>query len=654
MRRAALGGLLLVAAVTGAARAQDPATSLEPLAHVDIIRGVPLRALLADTTDPVLRKVALWLDLRDGAPGVGFEDIRRFLADNPDWPSRTQLKRRAEDLLVADPTADAAVLDWFQRAPPQSRDGQQRWAEALRAAGRGAEADTVLRAAWVDGTFTPTDEKRFLERYGRAIGPGDHAARLDRLLWRGLAGEAQRQLQRAPAEARRIAEARIKLQTNARDAETFTRGLSPTDPGLILDLIRWNRRRNNAAEVERLLLLAPTATSRPELWWQERESAARRALDDGRADAAYRLAADHHLANGVELSEAEFLAGWIALRERKDAAAAATHFQRLIAAVRYPVSIARGQYWLGRAERARGDETRAAMAFAAAARYPTTFYGQLAAAALGGHAVDLPRDPAPSVTDTGIFAAGELVQVTRKLALIGAADRVDPFVSRLADQATTGEAAVLVARLAKSVSRPDLAVMVGRRVQAAGVVLVETSFPTLPVDPANGVEPALVLAVIRQESGFAIDAMSPVGARGLMQLMPGTAKSVATKLGLPYQRDRLTDDASYNITLGQAYLGGLIEDFGGSYILAVMSYNAGPGRAFEWMGRHGDPRAEGVDPIDWIERIPFSETRNYVQRVLEGLSVYRLRSGVGAPAAGSTMGNRWCVLACPEERTSTP
>jgi soluble lytic murein transglycosylase len=292
-----------------------------------------------------------------------------------------------------------------------------------------------------------------------------------------------------------------------------------------------------------------------------------------------------------------------------------------------PISVARGAYWAGRAAEAKGDPASTRW-YTAAAKHQATYYGQLAAFRMGNSAPPkLVPEPTPSKQEIAAFDKKEIVRAARMLDQLGERDRMKPFVLRLSDLAKSPTEHALAARLAEEMGRLDLSVSLAKRASYVGVPLMQHGYPVLQMDRGGLAEKPLVLAMTRQESAFDVAAVSRAGARGLMQLMPTTAKEVAKQQGLPYNADRLLSDPTYNLTLGRAFLDGLLERFSGSYVLSVAAYNAGPARVWQWVQQFGDPREPNVDVIDWIELIPFNETRSYVQRVLENLQVYRVRLG---------------------------
>ncbi len=383
-------------------------------------------------------------------------------------------------------------------------------------------------------------------------------------------------------------------------------------------------RRTGSLDDAKTLLIGPVGNQN-DAWWNERSQLARDLLAAGRAADAYAVTVPHGLTRGVAFAEAEFLAGWIALRHLKRAPEAQKHFQTLYDGVATDISKSRAAYWLGRTHDAAGRAKEANEWYGRAAGFGQTFYGQLAARKLPGSAARLPNDPVASAADRQALGGRELVTMARYLGQAGDFERSRPFLLRLARMVTTPGETALLAQLAVELKRPDVALTVARRATENGVVLFDTAFPVVDLGATGSIERALALAVSRQESSFNAAAVSPSGALGLMQLLPGTARDVAGRLGVPFIQDKLTRDPGYNVQLGSQYLAEMLQRFGGSYELALAAYNAGPGRVARWLETVGDPRAGKIDMVDWIEMIPFRETRNYVQRIMEGVVVYRDR-----------------------------
>lgn len=594
------------------------------------------RRVAATARNPLIAQLVRWLWLQTANSGASFDEITTFIDTKPDWPAREALLRRAEEAIDGS-TGDGRILAWFDAHPPETGLGLLRLGETLLRLNRDKDAFPVMRRAWVDGNLSQRDEKALWAEFGYRFTPADNAARVDRLLWDGNIEAARRMLPRLDTDGRQLAEARIAFANNVAGAEALVAGLPAhlrDDGGLNYDRLRWQRKRGMNDGVEALLYNAPDDLGRAEKWWVERHFRARKAMAEGRISEAYRLAAGHGLKAGSAMADAEWMAGWIALRLLQEPQAALRHFTILQDSVRFPVSQSRAAYWLARTHAVLGNAELARNWYAQAARNSTTFYGQLAAQELDPKApLDLQDPIRPTPEATRHFQRREVVRAAQILVELDQEERLRPFIIRLVNTADSPEEHKLVAQLARNLRRVDLAVASSKRSARQGIILVREAFPLVePMVRVNDPDPALVLALARQESEFNQFAVSPVGARGLMQLMPATAKGVAKDLKLGFDQGRLTNDAGYNVQLGSFYLKGLLQNWDNNYVLALAGYNAGESRVRKWIQDWGDPRQPHVDVVDWIELIPFNETRNYVQRVLESVQVYRaLMGGTGMP-----------------------
>jgi soluble lytic murein transglycosylase len=607
------------------------------LAAADQQRWDEVRRAIDVGGHPVGSKILRWV-LLSSRSGAQFEEIAAFLRDNPDWPNPETLQRRAEEAM-ADNGNDGAVRALFARRTPLTPEGMARLASAMQRSGEGAQATALARTFWRNANLNETQERAFLARFATALGRPDHIARLDRLIWDGRTDDARRLLTLVDGETRRLAEARIAFATRARTAERSYEQVPAVrrdDLALQFERARFLRRRGDMSEALAIFTAIRMPPERARQWKSERDQYVRRLAETGDVANAYALARDHGLPVGSsEYAEAEFLAGWVALRFANNAGVAEPHFARLSEGSTSPITRARGAYWMGRAREAAGDRSGATEWYRRAAAFPMTFYGQVALGRVGGAAA-WPSAPQASPAERAAFAQSELVQAAQLLRQLGGDAWLRAFLLRLSLIADTPPRYALVADLALALGRPDLAVSAAKRATSTtGATLIEQGWPVIPLPETAGLDPALVLSIIRQESAFEVRAQSRAGARGLMQLMPATGALVARRLGIQQQHNpaRLLDDPAYNIRLGTAYLARGIDSFGGSYVLAIAAYNAGPGRSTQWVARNGDPRLDGTDVIDWIERIPFDETRNYVQRVMENLMVYRWRLQPTAQAA---------------------
>ena len=635
--------LLLVAlcgiAAIAAARADGSTDSAAAVAAVTAARNgdwAKAYAQAAQSRDDVAAKVVRWLDYTRASPGGRFAEIADFIEHNPDWPLQKILRRRAEEALASE--SDDAAAKWFARHPPISGAGAARAAEILLQQGKREAGAAALRAAWIEGDFTAAEEQALLARFAAMLRPEDQQQRLNRLLWHGEFDAARRMLPLVPADYRLLAEARLALAASAADAGRAVAKVPAAlhaDPGLAFDEAKWWHKNNNDGAAAQLLLAHSDNPVRPAAWWRERLLVARALLAAGNSDTAYQLVQQQAAIDDNDYSEAEFLCGYIALRFRKDPALAFDHFAHILGRATSPYEKARAAYWGGRAAEAEKKPALATKWCAAGAENMATFYGQLAAHRLGKDAPPHPvPEPRPTAAEQAQFGARELVRAAALF--LDAGDRVHAgkFLMALAEAAKTPLDFSMLASLAERHGRVDLAIAVARRAIDAGMPLMMHGYPVTTLPGGGTAERPLLLAIVRQESAFAPDAMSSVGARGLMQLMPATAAGIAHKLQLQYSLARLTADGVYNLTLGRSYLEQLLDDFGGSYALAIAAYNAGPGRVRQWLHEFGDPRGPGIGMVDWIEMIPFNETRAYVQRVLENLQIYRGQDA-GNPAAFS-------------------
>ena len=578
------------------------------------------RRLARNTGDLVVADYVRWREL--GARGdVTFAELRAFIETHGDWPGLDTLQRRAEARLD-EAVPHAERLAFFAGRAPQTRQGRTRLAEAHLAAGDAAAAASIARRSWIEDDFPTGEERYFLTLFADYLRPEDDAARLDRLLWDGKVRGARAMLDRLGEGERRLAIARIALQTSAPGVDRMIERVPADlrgDGGLAFDRLQWRKRKGRVEGVREILLDPPRRLGRAKAWWSDRAYQVRELIDAHRFDDAYALARLHGQPSGVAAAEALFLEGWLALRFVDRPREALGAFERLHGLVASPISRARAAYWAGRAASALGEPNQARRWFEAAARHGTTFYGQLAADAIGRPL----RLPATATVPLGTKAAPQ-ARLAASLCRAGAPDEARPFLRHLLIEGVAAEAVV---GIAAACNDPSLLVVVGKAGVAAGVAHPVWSYPLLPdLDPNDvGHEErlALVLAVARQESHFDAKARSHVGAGGLMQLMPGTAKAMARRLKIPYDAARLTTDAVYNLMLGDIYLAALDERYEGALPLMAAAYNAGPGRVGTWLERHGDPRGGDVETlVDWIEMIPYRETRNYVQRIVEGQRVY--------------------------------
>lgn len=588
------------------------------------------QSVVARSGSGIATDLVLWLRLRDGLGGWG--EYQAFLARDPGWPNRDTIRRHAERAM---PQALPATvkLAFFREQPPLTGSGAQRLAEALETTGQQAAADKEIVHAWRTMSLTEAERQAILADHEALVAPED-AARLDMLLWRGLTGEATAMLPRISPDQQALARARIAVRQDA-DGSTALIAAVPAslrdDPGLAYERYRYRVEKGRWDEAEGFLVARSTsaeALGRPDYWMERRANLARQALRDGHVSTAYALAANNYgdERSGADYADAEWVAGYVALTEMEDPQLAATHFQRFQAAVFTPISLGRAGYWLGLAQERAGKPEEAKAAYLEGAKYQTSFYGQLAAERIGAGA-DAGVAGGEAVADWrgAAFLDDSVVQAGLLLASAGDDARAMQFLRQAAKALPPDQRAAL-AQMQIDQGRPHVGLRIAKDAAADGVMLPSQYYPLHAMAEEDWPVPAeFALAIARQESEFNAAAASPAGARGLMQLMPATAQATAAKIGAPYDPARLTADPLYNATLGTAYLGAMLDNYGGSYILAAAAYNAGPGRVSQWLVTYGDPRRGQVDAVRWIESIPYEETRNYVMRVLESLHVYRAR-----------------------------
>jgi soluble lytic murein transglycosylase len=591
---------------------------------------------MAGERGEISRAVDRWEVLNASDGRLGFADYAGFLMAWPGFPEEAKMRGWAEAALARDAADAQRIVAFFDRFVPATNPARAHYALALRALNR-PEATRQALAAWRGGPMSDAAEATIFATYAGEITQADHDERMDALLWAGAAGQAQRQILYVSAGARGDFLARLAF-LNGQDPATI--GAAPSagamrDPGFVFNRVRQLRTSGNGLAAAQVLASRPVAARPPRdetRWVGELLAVARR----GDAFNAARIAAgiDDAFAPGTDISRLSFrlrddytslmwLGGTQALRNLGDGRMAAPLFWRYGNAARTPYTRAKGFYWAGRAAALAGDRDQASRHFELAAQYADTFYGQLSLERLGRPMPDMNSQPAGTITaqERAAFAASPLARAVREVARGHEWRTTIRFFREIAEQAEGPGGHLLVAELARETGRRDLAVILGQQAHTDGLGNFHSiSFPTMPITP--GADWTMVHAITRQESQFAMNAISHAGARGLMQLMPGTAAEQARLEGLTYDRDALTRDAAYNIQLGNGYFRRMMDYYNGSYPLAVAAYNAGPGNVNKWLRANGDPRRGTIDWVDWIERIPVTETRNYVQRVLENAVVY--------------------------------
>jgi soluble lytic murein transglycosylase len=593
------------------------------------------RALAAQGHDATAQRIIEWRYLTDKNSGATFGEIAAFLRNNPEWPGRDDLFARAEATM--DPNTEPhAVIAFFSGRDPVSAIGKVRLGEAYVATGSSDKGRQLIRAGWIDGDFDLNQEFAIIQRDGNMLTPDVDRARLNRLLFEDQVTAAKREMSRVPNDAQEVAWARITLRSNPTQGMRLINALSPSlqnDPGLLVDRIKILRQQNGVESIPTLLYRVPSremAQMNSSKWWGELNLSARAAIQQRAYRAAHAILAQNGLTTPNELSDAEFLAGWLDLRFLRNPREAHTHFLRLATGVTRPISKSRGYYWAGRAAEAAGDPAQARTDYQAAAQIPESFYGQLALAKLSVPSLHVRNDAvAATAAEKAHYDSHDLTRAIHVLGDLGLVQLVRVFATYDAETHPEPKHLTLLAADLARMGFKDAAVRVAKTASYSGVRLAAYSHPTISlpsyVGPGYAPESAFVHGIIRQETEFDPAALSGSGARGLMQLMPASAKHDAGLAGLPYNLPGLTQDPIYNARLGMVEMAEDLATYGGSYVLTAAAYNAGRGNVNRWIATYGDPRSPVVDPLDWIEEIPFTETRNYVERVLENTEVYRNR-----------------------------
>ncbi|TYR32757.1 lytic transglycosylase domain-containing protein [Mesorhizobium microcysteis] len=600
------------------------------------------------------RQILTWAIAVSGGGDVSSNEIFAATDALTGWPGMATLQANAERALLRENPGPRDVIEKFSDNAPETVQGAILLARANLALGHVAEARAALSPFWRTQRMEASEEQAIIREFGGTLTKADHRFRMERMLYADRIASAERVA--GLADARELAKAFAAVTRNEKNAAKLLDAVPAAQRSAAFTFAqaRHLRRTEKYRQAAATMLKAPTDAASlvdpdaaslvdPDAWWIERRVLSREMLDIGDPATAYRLAAAHAAESPVHAVDAEFHAGWYAFRGLGDVENGAKHFARIAEIADGPISLSRAHYWLGRTAEAGGPgEARAH--FERAASYGTAFYGQLAAAKLGRTTIPT-SFPAPSDADRRAFEARQAVQAIRKLEQAGHARRADSLYRALAQELTsTGELAMLANMAERQDNNHFLALRVGKWAAARGLDVGALAHPVGAIPASaniSGAGKALAYAIARQESEFNVSARSGAGALGLLQLLPGTAREMARKAGLGYSQGKLTTDAGYNATLGAQYLDEQLARFSGSYVLTFAGYNAGPRRAQQWVERYGDPRGKDIDTIvDWIERIPFHETRGYVQRVMENYQVYKMRLSGRMDIAADLTGGR--------------
>ena len=592
-------------------------------------------------SDPVARKLAEWAILRSDNTNPTFERYAAFVSANPSWPHAALFRRRAENALWDNGLDDAATLAFFANHKPTTAKGRFMLAHALLARGDREGATALVRYAWRYQDFSADTENKVLDVFGSLLTRADHKARMEQRFFDDDIAAGMREAQRLGGDDLAIAHARAAVIRNAHNAKALLDAVpvaARRDPGYIFARVQWLRKENKPEEAGKLILTVPQdpeALVNTDHWWVERRILVRKLLDNGDPQTAYRVARNAAPPPpGNHRVDQHFTAGWIALRYLHDPASAAAHFAHITEGTTSPHALARGGYWQGRAAEAMGQRAQAKAYYEMAAHYTATYYGQLARARLGLTELGLRGPPSFTPHEQRVLANLEIVRAAEILYALNERDMLASIFAELGESSTDVAGMAALAEVADKHHDGRAMVLLGQSAYNRGLPLDYYAYPIVGLPDYKPItapiEPAVAYSIARQESHFNQKIVSVAHAMGLMQVTPAAGIDTAKKYKVTYNRSRLLKDPVYNMQMGAAELSNLLGGYNGSYILTFAGYNAGRGRVRQWIAAYGDPRDPRVDPVDWVERIPLSETRNYVERVMENLQVYRARFGGGS------------------------
>ena len=585
--------------------------------------------------DKDLKIFVKWLYLMRSSNNASFNDYQVFIKKQPEYPRIGRLQYLAEQKIILKNTTPKSVINWFDQYPPVSGMGKLKLAEAYLQQNKTANIRDLIREGWVDAALNRGQLKFYRKKFKKFLSEEDYIKRAEYLSWERKYWDLKRLLVYLPKDYRALYNARQILMSNSYGVDNAISKV-PTvfknDIGLQYDRLRWRNRRGRLESSLQILYENSNKSEdeliRADLWWKQRESIVRSLLYKKRYKTAYKIASEHSLTSGAEFAEAEWLSGWIAHSFLKSQEYAINHFLNFYDNVSYPISLSRGAYWLGKSYKALGNEKIANDYFRQGSKYLTTYYGQLSLMEIEDQAkIKLEDDAFYTKEYEKKFFNNDLIKIIRILKELDQTKYSKDLIKHLALINVNEGSEVLAAKLAVDVERYDYAIQISKKASYEKRFYLKYNYPiiTTPREINNKTMPPseFILAIIRQESEFDRKAYSYAGARGMMQLMKYTAKLVAKQAKLPYSISELTRDPEYNIKLGTYYFDSLLNDYGGVYPFAIAAYNAGPNRVKTWRRVNGDPSKNQISFIDWIEMIRFKETRNYVQRVLENVNVYK-------------------------------
>ena len=574
-----------------------------------------------------------WLLLKEQENQATFNDYYEFILKNPDYPRINRLRYLAEHKILLKNSSPRAIINWFEKELPSSGVGKIKLGEAYLEMGQNELAANLIKTGWIDADLSPDDLKYYKNKFNNILKTEDHLKRADYLAWNDQYWDLKRMLSYLPQNERLLYNARFILKTNSSGVDQAVADVPEQfkkDLGLQFDRLKWRVRRNRLeGSVEILKNFHGEETLKyAEKWWNLRENIARDLIFEKKYSEAYEVSSNHHLSEGPDYADAEWISGWLALSFLNETDLAIKHFINFYSKVGYPVSLSRGAYWLGLAYEKKADQEKALNFFKEASKFSNTFYGQLSYIKIkSAQPFQIPTDFTVKDGYENEFNKNKLIKHVKLLKELDKSKFSKDIIKHLASLNIDNGSEVLAAKLATEVGRFDYAIQVAKEASYEKRFINFYNYPVIntqgEINNKKMPAPELILAIIRQESEFDSRANSYVGAQGLMQLMPATAKLVSKNIGVTYNKDSLQKDSNYNVKLGTYYINSLLDDYDGVYPFAIAAYNAGPNRVKLWIKKYGDPNRKEISFVDWIELIRFEETRNYVQRVIENINVYK-------------------------------
>jgi len=583
--------------------------------------------------DKEFKNLVTWLYLKESGNQATFSDYKSFINENSDYPRISRLRYMAEHKIILENTTPKTVISWFDDKEPLSGTGKLKLGEAYLKIGEIELGTELIKDGWTKADLSKKDVKFYRKKFKKILITQDHLKRADYLAWDNQYWDLKRMLPYLPKKEKLLYNARFILMTNSYGVDKAISDVPKeliNDLGLQYNRLKWRTRRNRldgSLEILRKLHGEETLVY-PELWWKLRENITRDLIYAKKYALAYEVSSNHHLKEGPEFADAEWISGWLALSFLNKSELAINHFKNFYNNVGYPISLARGAFWLGLAHEKNNNLTEAKNYFTESSKFTNTYYGQLSFNKIKlGQNFKLSSEHKISNGYEKEFNKNELIRHVRLLKEMDKTEFSKDIVKHLATLNVEKGSEILAAKLSTEVGRFDYAIQISKKASYEKRFINLYNYPVIPMpDKINGKQmpsQELLLAIIRQESEFDSRANSHVGAQGLMQIMPATAKIVARNLKTTYSKSLLKGDPSYNIKLGTYYFNSLLEDYDGVFPFAIGAYNAGPNRIKSWVKRYGDPNKGEINFIDWIELIRFKETRNYVQRVIENINVYK-------------------------------